>query len=191
MKILFLYNNQCAIKIYDWLMGLGHDCILWNEHLNPIWCKDNQFDLTISYTYQYIIKPDVIEALGNNIVNLHTSFLPWNKGCSPNIWSIVEKTPRGVSLHFIDKEIDEGYLIMQKLDTKTDFSIDTFRTSYDKLDELAFELFKEAFMYYKYWNDMRKKIVSKGTYHTEKESNRLIEKIGDYDMVIADYLGEY
>ena len=42
-------------------------------------------------------------------------FLPFNKGTSPSIWSIVANTPKGVTLHFINEKIDDGNIIAQKI----------------------------------------------------------------------------
>ena len=55
------------------------------------------------------------------IVNLHISYLPFNRGSHPNYWSFVENTPKGVSIHEIDEQIEinshyHGYLKKQKAD---------------------------------------------------------------------------
>ena len=40
--------------------------------------------------------------------------LPYNRGMHPWYWSIVDETPAGVTIHFIDENIDEGHIIAQK-----------------------------------------------------------------------------
>lgn len=111
MKILCLYNNDCALPLFDWLMEQGHNCILWNTKLDTDWVMKQEIDLAFSYTYNQIIKKDVIDIVKGNIVNLHTSFLLWNRGVDPNMWSLLEKTSRGVTLHYIDEQIDKGMII--------------------------------------------------------------------------------
>ena len=40
--------------------------------------------------------------------------LDFNKGKKPNVWPIIEGTPAGVALHFIDENIDTGPIIARK-----------------------------------------------------------------------------
>ncbi|MCD8568399.1 MAG: formyl transferase, partial [Geovibrio sp.] len=71
-------------------------------------------DLIISYSYRYIIGEDVISAMNGGIINLHISYLPWNKGADPNIWSFLENTPKGVTIHKIDEGLDTGEILVQE-----------------------------------------------------------------------------
>ena len=48
------------------------------------------------------------------MINLHISYLPYNKGAHPNFWSWVKNTPKGVSIHLISEKIDAGDIIFQK-----------------------------------------------------------------------------
>lgn len=48
-------------------------------------------------------------------MNLHISYLPWNKGADPNFWSCIDGTPAGVTLHHIDAGVDTGDIIAQAL----------------------------------------------------------------------------
>ena len=48
------------------------------------------------------------------IINLHISYLPWNKGAHPNFWSHFDCTPSGVTIHEIDEGVDTGNIIVQK-----------------------------------------------------------------------------
>ena len=47
------------------------------------------------------------------IVNLHTGYLPWNRGMYPNVWPLVDWSPAGVTLHWMDEGIDTGDIIAQ------------------------------------------------------------------------------
>ena len=48
------------------------------------------------------------------LINLHISYLPYNRGSYPNYWSFKENTPNGVSIHHIDDGIDTGPVLVQK-----------------------------------------------------------------------------
>ena len=71
-------------------------------------------DLVITFNYRFIIKENVLKKLKRPPVNLHISYLPYNKGCHPNFWSFVENTPKGVTIHEIDKGVDTGAIAYQK-----------------------------------------------------------------------------
>jgi methionyl-tRNA formyltransferase len=99
-----------------------------------------EFDLGVSYGYRYILKPDVLAVLP--VVNLHIAYLPWNKGADPNLWSWIENTPKGVTIHWCDNGVDTGDIIAQ---CTTDMRWDeTLATSYEKLQADLLDLFRET-----------------------------------------------
>ena len=183
MKILCLYNNDCALELFQWLEREGHEIILWSNPLDAIWCREQSFDLTVSYTYRFILNQNTIDALKNNVVNIHNSLLPFNRGADPNLWSIVEKTPRGVSLHYMDAELDKGYIIAQSIVSDTEE--ETLSSSYNNLDHAAKQLFKDSFRYYDFWPQLKKKVEGKGTYHALKVAVVIKSVIDSYDLNIA------
>ena len=186
MRILCLYNNNCALPLFDWLRQNGHEVILCSERFTEDWCRGQEIDLTVSYTYRYILEEQIILALKKNIVNLHNSFLPWNRGKDPNLWSIVNNTPRGVTLHYVSPGLDKGDIIVQRLVPLS--SEDTLETSYYTLDRIAQEQFREAFHWYEYWPQMRKTPLGKGSYHSEKDGAVLQQLIDTYDMPVEEFL---
>lgn len=188
MKILCLYNNDCALRLFKWLESCGNECIYCKDKIDFEWLKKLKVELAVSYTYSKIIKPDIIELLNGNIVNIHNSYLPYNRGSDPNLWSLVDDTPRGVTLHYIDEKLDKGFIIAQTLLEKPDYKIATLRTTYDELDAAAFELFKKSFSNYRHWSDMKKKVIGLGSYHSDKDGDNLRECITSYDMTAFDFL---
>lgn len=185
MKLLCLYNGACALPLFAELEKQGHEIVLWSERLTHTWCIQQNFDLTISYTYRYILKKDVLQALGNNVVNLHNSFLPWNRGASPNLWSIIENTPTGVSLHFISEELDKGDIISQCIVPLEDE--DTLQEAYNKLDRAAQQQFLKAFKFYPYWESLRKKATGEGSYHTVADTKPYLALVPSWDISIKKF----
>lgn len=185
MKILGLYNNNCALELFQWLTEIGNDVIHCSERITPEWCRRQRFDLTVSYTYRYILSENTIHALNDNVVNLHNSVLPFNRGADPNIWSIVDGTPRGVTLHYMDAELDKGYVIAQEI--INDNEDETMASSYNNLDRAAKEMFKKAFRYYKYWPSLKKKCVGTGTYHSLADGAKYKNAIESYDIGIVEF----
>lgn len=185
MRILCLYNNPCALPLFSWLQQEGHETILHTEQLTKDWCLAQKFDLTVSYTYLYVLSSDILSALGNNAVNLHNSFLPWNRGKDPSLWSIMENTPRGVTLHYMESGLDKGAIIAQKLVPLVEG--DTLKTSYYTLDKAAQEQFRQAFQWYNYWGQMKKAPLGEGSYHSAKDGAFFREIIDTYDMPVKKF----
>jgi methionyl-tRNA formyltransferase len=99
-------------------------------------------DLAISIYFGYILKPELIDIFGEGVINLHPSYLPYNRGAHPNIWSIIDGTPAGVSLHYIDAGIDTGALIArQEVAVEP---TDTGQSLYQKLEQTSLALFRET-----------------------------------------------
>ena len=76
------------------------------------------------------------------IFNLHISLLPYNREASPNFFSFIENTSKGVTIHQIDEGLDTGPILAQKR-IIFDESKETFASSYEKLILEIQMLFKE------------------------------------------------
>ena len=142
--------------------------------------------LIISYNYRYIINEEIIKYMNGKIINLHTSFLPWNKGASPNIWSFLEDTPKGVTIHQLDTGLDTGAIIYQK-ECFFDTSMETFETSYQKLQMEMMDLFKA------HWKELysgKYTLISQsgmGSFHRKKDLDALCSQVPfKYSDNIAD-----
>lgn len=111
MKILFLGSDDYQKPLILYLRK-EHDVTVCSNKITPEFCK--HFDFIISYGYRYIIKKEIIDLFPKKIINLHISLLPWNKGSDPNLWSFIDDTPKGVTIHYIDEGLDTGKIICQK-----------------------------------------------------------------------------
>jgi methionyl-tRNA formyltransferase len=58
-------------------------------------------DIGLSILFGYIVSKDFIDLFKTGIVNLHPSYLPYNRGQYPNVWSIVELKTPAQELHCI------------------------------------------------------------------------------------------
>ena len=72
-------------------------------------------DLIVLAGWMKIISPKLIEAFPNKIINLHPSMLPKYKGLHA-IERALESgdTMTGVSVHYVNEELDGGEVILQK-----------------------------------------------------------------------------
>ena len=159
-----LLSEKEEIKIYNYLSSIGS--VKWEKGLIDTDIT-NKFDWIICYGYHHIISNEVIKAVKNPIINLHISFLPFNRGCHPNYWSFKERTPKGVTIHFIDEGIDTGPILIQK---KIKFeSFDTLNSSYLKLKKEIENLFCENFMRIIGGKIKPKKQIGKGSFHLKSD----------------------
>ena len=99
-------------------------------------------DIGISVLFGYILRPEIFQIFPKGCINLHPAYLPYNKGAYPNVWSIIDRTPAGVTLHFIDRGIDTGDVIAQEEIDVTAW--DTGESFYLKLEKTAFNLFTKT-----------------------------------------------
>jgi methionyl-tRNA formyltransferase len=139
-RLLFLGPETSPL--FEWLQQQGEDVLQTSEKIDPQYVEDRQIWFLISYGYRHIIKKEVLELFENRAINLHISFLPFNRGADPNLWSIVEGTQPGVTIHYLDEGIDTGAIIVQKR-VEFDFKHDTLASSYQKLQLQIQQLFKE------------------------------------------------
>ncbi len=139
--------------------------------------KKEDWDYIISYGYRFLIPKSVVDHYARKIINLHISLLPWNRGADPNLWSFLEDTPKGVTIHYIDEGLDTGDIIAQQ---KVIFSEEeTLTTTYQKLIEEIEILFKKV------WPNIREgknhQIIQtgKGSYHNSKDKDKYMHFLHD------------
>jgi methionyl-tRNA formyltransferase len=80
----------------------------------------------------------------DKVVNLHISCLPWNRGADPNLWSFLEDSPKGVTVHYMDEGVDTGDIIAQKEVEFQNEEEQTLSSTYNILKEEIEELFEKV-----------------------------------------------
>lgn len=99
-------------------------------------------EIAVSIFFGYILRPEILNLFPAGCINLHPAWLPYNRGAHPNVWSIVEGTPAGATLHYIDAGVDTGDIIAQtQLEVEP---IDTGERLYRRLERASVELFTSA-----------------------------------------------
>lgn len=172
LRILFLgdkYGN--CDSLYRWLCARDNFVDFTTDKITDI---PKYYDIVISYGYSHIIPKKLISGAGGvPIVNLHISYLPYNRGADPNLWSHVEGTPKGVTIHYVDEGIDTGDIIVQK-EVQFDEN-DTLKTSYTKLHSEIQELFKKNWYSIQIGRFGNKGIKQKsnGTFHLAKDKEKI------------------
>ena len=137
MQILYL-GPECT-KLINYLQQQGNDVAHTDKKIDLYSNILQGREFIVSFGYRHIITGDIISKFSRKIINLHISLLPWNRGADPNLWSFLENTPKGVTIHYLDEGIDTGDIIAQK---EFLFARDeTLRSTYNKLSQAIQDLF--------------------------------------------------
>ena len=157
---LFLGYNSKKTKLINFLKSKK---IVVTQHQNKILSKNliRKYDFIISFGYRKIIPSKILSSLKRPIINLHISYLPYNRGAYSNFWSFLKNTPKGVSIHEIDKGIDTGDILFRK---KIIFKLNkntSFRSTYKILFNEIEKLFKKNYKPIVDGNYKKKKQLSK------------------------------
>jgi len=183
LKILFVGYNSKKTQLINYLKKNNKVIVHGQKTLNRKIIKN--FDLIISFGYKKIIKPNILKVLKRPAINLHISYLPYNRGAHPNFWSFVDQTPKGVTIHEINDQIDSGKIILRKkiifnLTEKTTF-IDTYNILFNEIEKLFLKNSSNILLK-KYKTKVIKTI---GTYHNK---NDLPKNITSWNIKILNYL---
>ena len=186
MRCLFLGYNSNQTKLINFLKK--KKISVTNKKIKVRTKEIEKFDLIICFGYKKIIKSDILRKIKRPILNLHMSYLPFNKGAHPNFWGFHDDTKKGVTIHEIDENIDTGPIIFQK---EIKFNIQknkklTFKRSYNilflELEKLFIKNYKSIIL-----NNYRKKKNNKfkGKVHKSKDLPKDLES---WNISIFNYL---
>jgi methionyl-tRNA formyltransferase len=187
MNVLLLGPERRTIMSY--ITTLGDRVKSTDEKITP----DDEIvrwaEFLISYGYRHIIRPDVLDLFPHRAINLHISYLPWNRGADPNLWSFLDDTPKGVTIHYLDEGLDTGDILARQ--EVMHHHNDTLRTTYDKLTEIIELLFMQV------WPDIqsgRQKSFPQepgGTMHKLKDRKKIEHLLQQgWDTPVAELIGK-
>lgn len=185
MKILFLGYGRKDSNLLRWIEE--NPRVGKVDHMTEVVTDFSAYDLVISYGYEHIINETCLSSMKRPVLNLHLSYLPYNRGSDPNFWSFVENTPAGVTIHEIDRGIDTGPVIYKKYVNFVEGE-NSFRTTYDRLRSEIEALFMDNFDHILAGNYKVEKQRGFGSYHRKSD---MMDDVGDWDVDIAEYLEKY
>ena len=116
MRILFLSDPKAYYlnQIPNFLSDYGDNINILTRKIGISDIKNLKPDFILSDRHNFILSKDILKLMEERAVNLHPSYLPWNKGCRPNFFSIYNQTITGVSIHQMNQGIDTGNIIIQR-----------------------------------------------------------------------------
>lgn len=144
-------------------------------------------DYIITVYWAYLLKKEVIECASEGRVNFHPALLPINRGWYPHVFSIIDGTPTGVTLHEIDEGADTGAIWAQREVPLSEY--DTAFTIYNTLQRKIVELFKET------WPKIKVKKIQpvpqdhlEANYHKKSEIESLDKIDPESDIKVGDLI---
>ena len=142
-----------------------------SEYLDYLKTNNINIDLGLLLWWPKILKKEIINSSKNGFINTHPSLLPFNRGKHFSFWSIIEGSPFGVTLHFVEEGIDSGNIIKQST-IQYDWE-DTGETLYKKAQSEMINLFQEN---YNLFRSLKIKSIAqdttKGSFHLSSEINQ-------------------
>ena len=184
-KILIFGYDKKTTKILNYLKN-KKDYIFIFEKKIDINKNLDEFDLIVLYGYREIVNNFFIKKYYNKLVNLHISYLPYNRGAHPNYWSWVNKTPHGITIHRVTSKVDAGDILFQKKINILRKNM-TFKKSY-RILRLEMDKFFCQKLLKIIKNDfkIKKQKKIKKSFHKKKDLPRMMEK--NWDISIEKYL---
>ncbi len=149
-------------------------CLKDEKHVQAL--KELGADYIITVYWAHLLKKEVIESVRRRgTVNFHPALLPVNRGWYPQVHSIIDGTPAGVTLHVIEEDADVGDIWAQKeVPASAD---DTAKTLHVRLQKEIVMLFTEVWPGIKSGErEPSPQDHSKATYHSKAD-------VGEYDPI--------
>ncbi len=128
------------------MAGLNSDRVLIGKQIREPasieLLRSLDLDYLVGVHFPYIVPEAILEIPRVGVLNLHPALVPHNRGWHPSSWAILDGTPIGATLHFMDKGVDTGDIVAQtELEIRPE---DTAHTLYGRLLDLEVALFRAA-----------------------------------------------
>jgi methionyl-tRNA formyltransferase len=135
-----------AVELESRLPKLSAACILRGTEFRTPSGQERlrglELDYIVSIHFPYLVPSPVLSLARLGVLNLHPAFLPYNRGWHTASWAILDGTPFGATLHFMDEGVDTGDIVHQRpLPIEPG---DTADSLYRRVKRLELEVFREA-----------------------------------------------
>lgn len=105
-EFFFSPNNRTFLEKYK------------NMPLNPIDLREkdeaffSRYDMFLSLHCKQIFPGKLVNH--HTCINVHPGYNPYNRGWYPQVFSIINKKPVGVTIHMMDEYLDHGSILFQR-----------------------------------------------------------------------------
>lgn len=135
--------------------------------------ENMQPDLIVVVAYGKILPKEVLDIPKYGIINLHSSLLPRFRGAAPINAAIINGDKKsGVSIMYVEEELDAGDVILQEETEITDE--DTFLSLHDRLKDIGADLLLKAI-----------ELIEKGEAKAQKQDKNLVTFVKPFKKKIV------
>ena len=185
MRTLVLGPNAALLApvLGEHLSGVSEDPV----SRDSVFADD--IEALVSFGHRHIVPANVLDAVDGRALNLHISQLPWNRGADPNLWSWLENTPKGVTVHWMSPGLDRGEICAQRsiaLDASS-----SLRATYESLRDEIVALFAEVWPAVTTGNAPRVVQPAGGSYHRSSDKEQHLAAMPDGWDTRCDVVAEY
>jgi len=78
------------------------------------WIKKNKIDLIINMRTRSIFREEILSSTKFGCINIHHGLLPKYRGVFCDLYALSENRPAGITIHRMNKKIDDGEVIYTK-----------------------------------------------------------------------------
>lgn len=144
--------------------------------------KANKADLWISVHWPYLFSSDQLQMPRLGVVNVHNSYLPWNKGAHACTWAIIDQTPHGATMHWLDLGVDTGPILFQERVEVDEH--DTAHSLYAKTAAAEVRVFKTGMEMILSGDHRKLPQTAAGTIHRKRDFDRLVRALSTSDCKV-------
>ena len=130
-----------------------------------------EYALIISWHCKQLFPKELVKQV--RCVNIHPGFNPYNRGWFPQVFSIINKLPCGVTIHEMDEWLDHGPIIYQQIVDIEEY--DTSYTAYCRILNTEIDLFRRHILTLINGNYQAFAPKETGNLNSKKDFNRLLE----------------
>jgi methionyl-tRNA formyltransferase len=133
-------------------------------------------DIGFSALFGVILKPPLLQLFPRGVINVHPGYLPYNRGRNAQIWGIIDGTPVGATLHYMDDGVDTGPLV-ERVEVTAELS-DTGESLRTKLEQACVEVTRRG------WPSVQSASTPSPQDLNEGSAHRLsdVESINEIDL---------
>jgi len=118
VKFICVRSDSTDVKFHEYSIAhqiplIRHENINSKEFIEIV--RNFECDLLISMSFNQIFKKDLIDLAPMKIINCHAGKLPSYRGRNILNWALInDEKEFGITVHYVDRGIDTGEIILQK-----------------------------------------------------------------------------
>lgn len=167
-------GERCAKVLDD--LGIKYDR----------WPEKKSGTLLVSVHWRKIFMPSQLAQFSMGGLNVHNSYLPWNRGADACSWAIAENTPHGATVHWMTLQLDcGGILEIEPVEVYADETADQLYKRTADAEVVAFRRAIENLVDAGVPYDRPHLKKAGGSYHSKADFQRLVRAVStrDYQVV--------